>query len=57
MENYSLKEIIGLLKDRKISEKELLQQYFYRINKFNPILNALVSLRSLDDVFDDYEKI
>ncbi len=57
MEKHSLKEIIGLLKDRKISEKELLQHYFSRINKFNPSLNALVSLRSIDEVLKDLENL
>ena len=37
MEKHSLKEIIGLLKDRKISEKELLQHYFSKINKFSHV--------------------
>ncbi len=57
MEKHSLKKIIGLLKDRKISEKELLQHYFSRINKFNPSLNALVSLRSIDEVLNDLENL
>ena len=57
MEKHSLKEIIGLLNDRKISEKELLQHYFSRINKFNPSLNALVSLRSIDEVLNDLENL
>ena len=57
MEKHSLNEIIGLLKDRKISEKELLQHYFSRINKFNPSLNALVSLRSIDEVLKDLENL
>ena len=53
MKKHSLKEIIGLLKNRKISQRELLQHYFSRIKKFNPILNALVSLKSIDEVFND----
>tara|TARA_B100000287_G_scaffold194063_1_gene183220 strand:- start:365 stop:580 length:216 start_codon:yes stop_codon:yes gene_type:complete len=57
MEKHSLKEIIGLLKNRKISQRELLQHYFSRIKKFNPILNALVSLRSIDEVFNDLENL
>ena len=57
MEKYSLKEIIRRLKDTKISEKELLQPYFSRINKFNPSLNALVSLRSIDEVLKDLENL
>ena len=57
MEKHSLKEIIGLLKDRKISEKELLQHYFSRINKFNPSLNAIVSLKSIDEVLNDLENL
>ena len=57
MEKRSLKEIIGLLKNRKISQKELLQYYFSRIEKFNPTLNGLVSLRNMDEIFNDLEKL
>ena len=57
MEKHSLKEIIGLLRNRKISQKELLQHYLSRIKKFNPTLNALVSLRSIDEVFNDLENL
>ena len=57
MEKHSLKEIIGLLKNRKISQKEILQYYFSRIEKFNPILNALVSLRNIDEIFNDLENL
>ena len=57
MEKRSLKEIIELLKNRKISQKELLQYYFSRIEKFNPTLNGLVSLRNMDEIFNDLEKL
>ena len=57
MEKHSLKEIIGLLKNRKISQKELLNYYFSRIEKFNPILNALVSIRNMDEIFNDLENL
>ena len=53
MERHSLIEIIKLLSARKISEEELLKYYYSRIEKYNPTLNAVVSLRDIDQVFDD----
>ena len=57
MKKHSLKEIVGLLKNRKISQKELLNYYFSRIEKFNPILKALVSIRNMDEIFNDLENL
>lgn len=52
MERHSLKKIIKLLCTKKISEEELVKYYFSRIEKHNPTLNAIVSLRNIDQVFD-----
>ena len=57
MEKYSLKQIIKLLSDRKLSEKELVKYYFSRINEYNPTLNAVVSLRNIDEVFYDLDML
>ena len=51
MERHSLKQIIKLLSERKISEEELVKYYYSRIEKYNPTLNAVVSLRNIDQVF------
>ena len=57
MERHSLKKIIKLLCTKKISEEELVKYYFSRIEKHNPTLNAIVSLRNIDQVFDTLETL
>ena len=57
MERHSLKQIIKLLSARKISEKELVKYYYSRIEKYNPTLNAIVSLRNLDQVYGDLDAL
>ena len=57
MERHSLKQIIKLLSARKISEKELVKHYYSRIEKYNPTLNAIISLRNLDQVCDDLDAL
>ena len=57
MERHSLKKIIKLLSARKISEEELVKYYYARIEKYNPTLNAIVSLKNIDQVFDDLESL
>ena len=52
MERHSLKKIIKLLSTKKISEEELVKYYYSRIEKHNPTLNAVVSLRNIGEVFD-----
>tara|TARA_B100000963_G_scaffold312037_1_gene289253 strand:- start:387 stop:1805 length:1419 start_codon:yes stop_codon:yes gene_type:complete len=55
MERHSLKQIIKLLSARKISVKELVKYYYSRIEKYNPTLNAVVSLRNIDQVDEDLD--
>ena len=57
MERHSLKKIIKLLSTKKISEEELVKYYFSRIEKHNPTLNAIVSLRNIDQVFDTLDTL
>ena len=57
MERHSLKKIIKLLSAKKISEEELVKYYYARIEKYNPTLNAIVSLKNIDQVFDDLESL
>ena len=57
MERHSLKKIIKLLSTKKISEEELVTYYYARIEKYNPTLNAVVSLRNIDQVFDDLDSL
>ena len=57
MERHSLRQIVKLLSARKISEEELVKYYYSRIEKYNPTLNAVVSLRDIDQVFDDLDSL
>ena len=57
MERHSLKQIIKLLSARKVSEEELVKYYYSRIEKYNPTLNAVVSLRNIDNVFEDLDAL
>ena len=45
LENKSVKEIISLIKKKDVSVKEIVGLYFERIKKFNPSLNAIVSIK------------
>jgi aspartyl-tRNA(Asn)/glutamyl-tRNA(Gln) amidotransferase subunit A len=42
--SFSIKEIKKLLKDKKVSEKELCDYYFKRIKKYNNKINSFISL-------------
>ena len=44
MLNYSLNELSGLLKSRKISSVELTQSYLKRIDSLNPKINAYITV-------------
>ena len=57
MERHSLKKIIKLLSTKKISEEELVKYYYSRIERHNPTLNAIVSLRNIDQVFDTLDTL
>ena len=45
LENRSVKEIISLIKKKEISVREVVNFYLERIKKYNPSLNAIVSIK------------
>ncbi len=45
--NYKVKDIISFIRNKKISARELCQFYIDRIEKFNPKLNAVLTLNPL----------
>lgn len=61
--NTSLSEIVALIKNKQYSVSEVCQFYLDRINKFNPELNAVLTLnpavqdiaRKMDENFDHYK--
>ena len=50
LENKSVKEIISLIKKKDVSVKEIVGLYFERIKKFNPSLNAIVSIKDEEEI-------
>ena len=55
LENKSVKEIISLIKKKDVSVKEIISLYFERIKKFNPSLNAIVSIKDEDEIIKEAE--
>ena len=52
-ENKSVKEIISLIHKKEVSVKEVVSFYLDRIKKFNPSLNAIVSLKDEEQIIKD----
>ena len=50
LENKSVKEIISLINKKEISVKEVVHFYLDRIKKFNPSLNAIVSIKDEEEI-------
>ena len=44
LENFSVQQIISKIKNREIKIAEVVNFYLDRIKKFNPKLNAIISL-------------
>ena len=44
LENFSVHQIISKIKDREIKIAEVVSFYLDRIKKFNPKLNAIISI-------------
>ena len=55
LENKSVKEIISLIKKKDVSVKEIVGLYFERIKKFNPSLNAIVSIKDEEEIIKEAE--
>ena len=52
-ENKSVKEIVSLIHKKEVSVKEVVSFYLDRIKKFNPSLNAIVSLKDEEQIIKD----
>ena len=55
LENKSVKEIISLIKKKEVSVREIVSFYFERIKKFNPSLNAIVSIKDEEEIIKEAE--
>ena len=50
LENKSVKEIVSLIHKKEVSVKEVVSFYLDRIKKFNPSLNAIVSIKDEEEI-------
>ena len=55
LENKSVKEIIYLIKTKEASIKEVVIFYLERIKKYNPSLNAIVSIKDEEEIIKEAE--
>ena len=52
-ENKSVKEIISSIHKKEVSVKEIVTFYLNRIKKFNPSLNAIVSIKDEEEIIKE----
>ena len=53
LENRSIKEIISLINKKEISVREVVNFYLERIKKYNPSLNAIVSIKDEEQILNE----
>ena len=53
LENKSVKEIISLIHKKEISVSEVVSFYLDRIKKYNPSLNAIVSIKDEEQIINE----
>ena len=53
LENKSVQEIISIIHEKEISIKEVVCFYLDRIKKFNPYLNAIVSIKDEEEIIKE----
>ena len=53
LENKSVKEIITIIHKKEVSVKEVVNYYLDRIKKYNPALNAIVSMKDEKEIIKD----
>ena len=46
LENLSADKIVSNIIEKKISAEEVTDYYLQRIKKYNPVINAIVSLKN-----------
>ena len=56
LENKSVKEIITIIHKKEISVKEVVNYYLDRIKKYNPSLNAIVSMKDEKEIIKDADQ-
>ena len=53
LENRSIKKIISLINKKEISVREVVNFYLERIKKYNPSLNAIVSIKDEEQIINE----
>jgi acyl-CoA reductase-like NAD-dependent aldehyde dehydrogenase len=51
LENLSADKIVSNIIEKKISAEEVTDYYLQRIKKYNPVINAIVSLKDEEEIF------
>jgi len=57
LETLSANEIVSSIYRKEITPEEVVSYYLDRINKFNPILNAIVSLKKEDMIIEEAKSL
>ena len=57
LENLSANEIVSSIYRKEITPEEVASYYLDRINKFNPILKAIVSLKKEDMIIEEAKSL
>jgi Asp-tRNA(Asn)/Glu-tRNA(Gln) amidotransferase A subunit family amidase len=50
LENLSADKIVSNIIEKKISAEEVTDYYLQRIRKYNPVINAIVSLKDEEEI-------
>ena len=50
LENLSADKIVSNIIEKKISTEEVIDYYLQRIKKYNPVINAIVSLKDEEEI-------
>ena len=50
LENLSADKIVSNIIEKKISAEEVTDYYLQRIKKYNPVINAIVSLKDEEEI-------
>ena len=57
LQDKSIEEILSSIKKKDLSVKEVIEHYLTQIKKFNPILNAIVSMKDEQNIIDEAIKM
>lgn len=56
LETKTVSEIINHLKSKDLSIKEVIEYYLNNIEKLNPKINSIVSIKNKEEIIEDAEK-